>query len=283
MLYSLLKTLRMSGLKITRATYGAGTDIIDVTGAVQKLVKNGELNVVVTPDSLGVTDPAPQQTKTLTVSYTINNSSVNTATAEDNGMIKVSAPPAQAADGLKIIKAEYGVPGNMIDVTNALKSQIVNGNIKINVSPVGVGVPDPNPSLKKSLQVEYTLNGSVHQGTFRDGEVFQVNAPPFTGSPGEPDHPAETAYNFYTSSWSLLSSVLISYITLAVAFVMYDVGMKNYGKIVGYIGAITGWLLSLLMIPFILMFIFFRRLVLTTDLDLSVYIKPIIDGSANSG
>ena len=39
-------------------------------------------------------------------------------------------------------------------------------------------MPDPNPSKKKNLTVEYTLNGSKNQKSFDDGENWKMSAPP---------------------------------------------------------------------------------------------------------
>jgi hypothetical protein len=67
---------------------------------------------VVTADSLNVADPAPGQPKQLTVTYTINNGRSNTETVQENGVLTISAPPTRSANGLAIVKAEYGYDGN---------------------------------------------------------------------------------------------------------------------------------------------------------------------------
>ena len=109
-----------TGIKITKATYGVGSKTVDVKAAVSSNIKEGELNLIVSPDSLGVEDPAPGQTKQLTVSYTINNGDINTKSAYDNEAVIVSAPSARLASGLDIVKASYGYAGNMTDVTDAI-------------------------------------------------------------------------------------------------------------------------------------------------------------------
>jgi hypothetical protein len=167
-----------TGIKITKATYGAGSKTVDVKAAVSSNIKDGELNLIVSPDSLGVEDPAPGQTKQLTVSYTINDGDTNTKSAYDNESILISAPPAKVASGLDIVKAQYGYPGNMTDVTDAIRNYISNGLIKLKVSPSAVGIPDPNPNKQKTLEVDYTLNGAKNSESIKDNSMFSVSAPP---------------------------------------------------------------------------------------------------------
>jgi len=166
-----------SGIKITKAEYGAGSKMVDVRSAVSQNIRDGELNLVVSPDSLGISDPAPGQTKQLTLSYTINNGDINTKSAYDNEVIRISAPSEKIASGLDITKAEYGYPGNMTNVTNAVREYVKDGNISLKVSPSALGIPDPNPNKQKMLEVQYTLNGSKNSGTFKDGETFSISAP----------------------------------------------------------------------------------------------------------
>jgi len=60
-----------SSLRIDRATYGAGYRTSDVTARLNSQVQNGQIREQVTNQNMGG-DPAPQQTKTLTVQYTMN-------------------------------------------------------------------------------------------------------------------------------------------------------------------------------------------------------------------
>lgn len=52
---------------ITRATYGAGNNRIDVTRRVQSMVQGGRLSFRLTNESLGVPDPAPGRVKDLRI------------------------------------------------------------------------------------------------------------------------------------------------------------------------------------------------------------------------
>ncbi len=51
------------GLTIVKATYGVETQFVDVTTEVQGLVQNGEIDFVVSPQSLGIPDPNPGSDK----------------------------------------------------------------------------------------------------------------------------------------------------------------------------------------------------------------------------
>jgi hypothetical protein len=167
-----------TGLSIVQATYGAGSTTTDVTKSVAALVKDGVLKFTVSPTTLNVTDPAPGQTKQVTISYTINGGSNNSTTVKDNDVVDINAPPVRLASGLQITKAEYGYAGNYTDVTNAVQDLMSsNGSINITVGFKQVGIPDPNPNKQKHLKVEYTINGAPSSQTVKDGSNFSVSAP----------------------------------------------------------------------------------------------------------
>lgn len=208
-----------TGIKITKATYGVGSKTVDVKAAVSSNIKEGELNLVVSPDSLGVEDPAPGQTKQLTVSYTINNGDVNTKSAYDNEAVIVSAPPAKLASGLDIVKATYGYAGNMTDVTDAIRNYIKDGLIKLKVSPSALGIPDPNPNKQKILEVDYTLNGAKNSESIKDNSTFSVSAPPA-------DAPTGDGTSLGTQiGWGIAYALMYSFHFIGV-FAAY-----NYGKL----------------------------------------------------
>jgi hypothetical protein len=167
-----------TGISVVQASYGVGTTTTDVTNTVASLVKDGSLKFTVSPATLNVTDPAPGQLKTLTLTYTINGGSNNTSTTTDSNVVSIDAPPATVASGLQITKAEYGYPGNFTDVTDSLQNQVSNGSINITVGFKSVGIPDPNPNKQKELKVEYTLNGKKTSETLKDGKNFKLSAPP---------------------------------------------------------------------------------------------------------
>lgn len=167
-----------TGLTISKATYGTGSKTVDVTSAVSSKVKDGVLNFTVSPTSLNVDDPAPGQLKQVDIVYTINGGTKNEITVKDNDLVSIDAPPVRLASGLQIVKAEYGYSGNFTDVTNAIQDMVSSsGSIDVKVGYKQVGIPDPNPNKQKELRVEYTINGSPTNQTFKDGERFKVSAP----------------------------------------------------------------------------------------------------------
>jgi hypothetical protein len=168
----------MSGIKITKALYGTGSKTVDVKKSVMSNIKDGNLSLVVTPDALNITDPAPGEQKILDVAYTINDGKQMGQMVKDDEVLMISAPPERRATGLQIVKAEYGYAGNFTDVTDAIQNHVKNGSINITVGYKSAGIPDPNPNKQKSLEVEYTINGSPNTANLVDGKTLQISAPP---------------------------------------------------------------------------------------------------------
>lgn len=168
----------MSGIKITKALYGTGTQTIDVSKAVMSNIKDGNLSLVVTPDALNIQDPAPGQQKILDVAYTINNGKQMAQMVKDNEVLMISAPPERRATGLEIVRADYGYPGNFTDVTDAIQNHVKDGSINIKVGHKSAGIPDPNPNKQKSLVVEYHINGAANTVELVDGKMLNISAPP---------------------------------------------------------------------------------------------------------
>lgn len=256
--YSLLRFFIMAtGIKITKAQYGIGTKTVDVKAAVSSHIKDGELNLVVSPDSLGVDDPAPGQTKELTVTYTVNNGSQNVKSAYDNEAIIISAPSERVASGLDIKKAEYGYPGNMVDVTNAIRNHIRDGLIKLKVSPTALGIPDPNPNKQKTLEVDYTLNGGKNSDSIKDNSFFSVSAPPAQGTGNDQNLGVEFGWAIF---WSIMYALLISaavasynYGLLFNQWVAYLFGSLVGAPVIGYV--FSQDIISLIISPIMFSFI----------------------------
>lgn len=216
----------MSGIKITKAIYGTGTKTVDVTAGVSTHIRDGTLSLVVSADALNIPDPVPGQQKILNVEYTINNGKPNAQMVKDNEMLMISAPSEIKAVGLQITKAEYGYAGNFTDVTDAIQTHVRNGSINIKVGPDTAGIPDPNPNKQKSLEVEYTINGSKNMMSLTDGKQFMLSAPPMESSGGS-DQSVGTMIG-YAILWALIYSLhAIS------VFASYHYG-KLFNQYVGY-------------------------------------------------
>lgn len=256
-----------TGLKITKATYGAGSKTKDVTPVVSKSVKDGSINLVITPDSLGIQDPAPGELKTLNVSYTINDGSVNTQSVRDNEVFMVSAPPERNASGLQITKAEYGYEGNYTDVTYAVQNLVSKGSINLKVGFKEVGIPDPNPNKQKELKVSYSLNGAENTEVFKDGQTFNISAPAGEAlSNNTANSDANAIWGVITGNAILFLKVFLHIVsTYTLARFMDPSGSTLYKVIAFCIPWGAFWALPL--------YLFFRRLLFTSEValpDLSV-------------
>lgn len=256
----------MSGIKILNAVYGNGSKTVDVTGAVASHIRDGEVNLTVTPDSLGVENPSPGSYNKLTVTYTINNGDKNTASVDDDGVLMISAPPERKAIGLQIDNAEYGYTGNFTDVTDALKSLIENGSINIKVSPSAVGLPDPNPNKQKQLNVTYSLNGAKNTQTIKDNSYFKISAPAVETSSSAPmtDNVGSFFGSLFKSAW---------YFAGAFLYVLSIYSAYDFGISVGFAMPMAVLAVVLPFISFwgIPIIVFIRRLFITTDLVIPSY------------
>jgi hypothetical protein len=255
----------MSGIQITKALYGTGSTTVDVTKAVSSHIKDGTLNLTVTPDSLNVTDPAPNQQKTLDVTYTINGGSSMGQMIKDNEVLLIAAPPAREATGLEITKAEYGYPGNFTDVTSALQAQVKDGSINIKVGPSTVGIPDPNPNKQKTLEVQYTINGAQNVQSVTDGKMFTVYAPAVDA----PDNlsPKQHVTSLMTSIWSSLFYATGVFLYVVSIFVCY-----RYFQ--GIIGGALGFFLPYFAFWGLPIYVFARRLFSQTDFAFTLPTLP---------
>lgn len=253
-----------TGLKIHKATYGVGSTTEDVTGAISSMVKDGVLNFTVSPTTLNVEDPAPGQTKTLNISYTVNGGSKNSLSKKDNDLVFIDAPPEKLASGLQIKKAEYGYAGNWTDVTDAIQNHVNNGAINITAGFKSAGIPDPNPNKQKQLQVEYEINGAPTIASFNDGEKFKVSAPP--REPGM----KTSDFNF----GSIISWLLQGFLAVISFYTARKLGDKMMGPAGGWLFgliALSLYWLPLLgsawtLVTFFPMITFMVRLFKSTDI-----------------
>ncbi len=153
------------GLEITRAEYGAGPRVRDVTGRLASMVRGDHLSVRVSNDSMGG-DPAEDRRKTLTVWY-IYNGRAGQAIANEQEVIDLPGPADSHfyyQSHLRIMRAQYGADYRFVDVTDQLNSQIERDSLNLRVTNEAMG-GDPAPGERKVLTVFYVFNG-------RSGRVF---------------------------------------------------------------------------------------------------------------
>jgi hypothetical protein len=212
---------------------------------------------------LNVADPAPGQIKTLNVTYTINNGKTNTVSLKDGYQFLVDAPPARAASGLQITKAEYGYTGNLTDVTNAVQDLVKNGSINLKVGFAQVGIPDPNPQKLKALEVEYTINGAKGTQIIADGQTFAVSAPPVNETSQGSDFGNAGSSALYWGAWVfwIVAMILVSY----KAAQQYDSTFHTIAFMA--LTFFTSGMFPIIILPFI---IFFVRLFYDHD----IFIMP---------
>ena len=266
-----------TGLKIHTATYGVGSTTTDVTSAVSSMVKDGVLNFTVSPTTLNVEDPAPGQTKTLNISYTVNDGSKNSLSKKDNDLVFIDAPPQRLASGLQIKKAEYGYPGNWTDVTDAIQNHVKDGGVNITVGFKTAGIPDPNPNKQKQLQVEYEINGAPTIASFNDGDKFQVSAPPKQGGGVSSDF----------DLGSILSWAFKGFVAVISFYTAKKLGDKMVGPVIGWIfGGIalmsysapllgSGWTLITIFPGITFLVRLFKSVDIITESDFGPQVLPI--------
>jgi hypothetical protein len=250
----------MSGISVTKATYGAGSASVDVTATVASKVKDGVLSFTVSPTALNVDDPAPGQLKQLDITYTVNGGSSNTESAKDNEAVWIDAPPAREASGLQITKAEYGYVGNYTDVTDAVQAMVKDGRIDMKVGFKEVGIPDPNPNKQKDLDVSYTINGAPSSGKFKDGQRFKLDAPPKEERSGKSIKDHANGVIGVVTFWGII--FVIGFLYLLNVFTAYYLGPQLFGTA---LTTIIG-LIPLSMFTTVPFFLFFVRLFYSSDI-----------------
>lgn len=270
-----------TGISIKSAKYGAGSSTVDVTSAVLGQLKDGDLNFNVSAQSLNVSDPAPGQNKVLTLNYTINNGDINTTTYPDGNPVIINAPPETKTEGLKISQAKYGYVGNWTDVTEAVQAQVSNGAINMKVGFKAVGIPDPNPSKPKELQVQYTLNGGKNASSYKDGDTFKLSAPTTASSSSKGNK--INAQTFETAGMSIVWTLTTRFFAFWGAFVLARIGPKFFIGLPWWIWFIIGSVsgaFDFVGLPLLIVGItFFRPSIFGDDFTLMNLKQAMIDGA----
>lgn len=138
--------------------------------------------------------------------------------------------------GLKVIKATYGTPEHLEDVTKVVEKLVsAKGELSFNVGPNAFGILDPAPGVKKVFQANISINGgNPTLMTKDDGEQFTVNAP--DPSPPKPDDSVGGAVNQIL--WYTLVALIGTYFTVSYyVFGTYMLGSSIVGSILGLLMA----------------------------------------------
>ncbi len=169
------------GGELVRAEWGVPGNRVDVTSRVRTFIHDGVLQLEVTRFNLGI-DPAPHQNKDLVIRVRRWNGEVEEYKYPERSVcsLELRSPERREAqehrdwdrdhdrDGdrdydhrehrLHILHADYGVEGQFVDVTEALRSHIDDGHLSVRVDNYTLGV-DPAPGVHKYLRVEYVFRG----------------------------------------------------------------------------------------------------------------------------
>ena len=164
-------TNTQGNLQIYRATYGAGYRTTDVTSRLNSQIQNGQLYLQVNSNSMGG-DPAPGQTKTLTVQYAINGQASQVAVREGD-TLRLPYGTGSNQSSLQITRAVYGAGYRTSDVTSRLNSQIQNNQLNLQVNNASMG-GDPAPNQSKNLTVQYVVNGRSSQIVVNEGDTLRL-------------------------------------------------------------------------------------------------------------
>ena len=180
------------GGELVGAEWGTPAHKVDVTSRVRTFIHDGVLQLEVNRFNLGI-DPAPHENKVLTIRLRGRDGDVKSYSYPERSVARLELHPewrerreqqerhddADRRDddrdhhedaerredysehherGLQILRAEYGVEGQFVNVTDALRSRINDGRLFLFVDNYNLGV-DPAPGVHKRLRISYIQDG----------------------------------------------------------------------------------------------------------------------------
>jgi len=183
-----VKQAALPRLTIVKATFGTPENGLDFTEKVRLMVRNNRLEI---PASLNKIfgDVAPYKAKVFKMDYTdgISTNIVHKEGSEKepvvveitgamNGSDTQANPKGHQKGTLTIVKATFGVPGKMRDVTDRVKELAGPDTLDLPDDNVVLGY-DPVPNQRKTLTIEYTVGAGLLKRlkkSFMDGERVVV-------------------------------------------------------------------------------------------------------------
>jgi hypothetical protein len=173
------------GGEMVRAEWGVPGNRVDVTSRVRTFIHDGVLQLEVTRFNLGI-DPAPHQNKDLVIRVRRWDGKVEEYKYPERSTCTLELVPPDRREarehhdwdgdhdrdrdrdrdrdydrhehGLRILRADYGVEGQFVDVTDTLRSRVGDGRLSVRVDNYTLGV-DPAPGVHKYLRVDYVFRG----------------------------------------------------------------------------------------------------------------------------
>jgi len=178
--------------EVVSAEWGIPGNRVDVTARVRTFEQNGVLQFVVTRGALGL-DPAPHRTKDLIIRVRRPNGEVEEFNYPERGTVTLQLESREDHDwhdsdprrhhhwrdgdadrsGLRILRASYGVEGQLVDVTDALRNRIGEDRLFVRVDNYNLGI-DPAPGQRKLLHIVYSFNGHRHETTVDEKTYLQL-------------------------------------------------------------------------------------------------------------
>jgi hypothetical protein len=160
--------------QILRADYGSGNYWADVTQRVASMFRRDSLNFRVDNATLGI-DPAPRQPKMLRLEIRNRDGQIEQQTYQENEFVHLRGYSIINAsfNGLQIFRGVYGDGRRQMDVTDRLNSQIQDGQLSLPVTSDTLG-GDPAPGRRKTLTVDYSLNGGSGQMVLNEGDFLNL-------------------------------------------------------------------------------------------------------------
>jgi hypothetical protein len=148
------------GLRILRAEYGAGDRLVDVTARLNSQIRDGQLSLTVTNDTMG-RDPVEEHRKALTVWYEYRGRTATITVPEKSVLTLPNGNPSYVGN-LVIMRAQYGADYRFRDVTGLLSSRVQSDQLNMRINNDAMG-GDPAPDRPKILTVSYEFNGQPGQ------------------------------------------------------------------------------------------------------------------------
>ena len=180
------------GGELVAAEWGLQGRRVDVTDAVRSMARDGAVRFEVTRQNLGA-DPAPGRVKFLTIHVRHWDGSTQEYTFREHAMVDIEIDPERGYDrreweerreegrdrhegherGVHIIRAYYGAEGHFMNVTEALRSRVDDGRLRLRIDDSTMG-GDPLPGRRKWLRVLYFSDGERRNAVVEEKTELQL-------------------------------------------------------------------------------------------------------------
>jgi len=177
------------GGELVAAEWGLEGRRVDVTDAVRSMARDGAVRFEVTRQNLGA-DPAPGRVKFLTIRIRHWDGGTQEYTFREHAVVDIEIDPERGYDrreweerreegrerhehGVHIIRAYYGAEGHFMNVTEALRSRVDDGRLRLRIDDSTMG-GDPLPGRRKWLRVLYFSDGERRNAVVEEKTELQL-------------------------------------------------------------------------------------------------------------